>query len=498
MKILGISASLRNARRGVGNESLIEDINNLATEEEMHKFLEQEAALHLQNFIEAGRKDDLPFDQMYTNLKKNKGNKGLSNSEVALVSSLWSVKELGVEIDHVSLAEYYTESGEKNLDELKRKLMEADGYILSTPVYFGDRGSLSQSLINFIRIDEELKSSFEGKVYAGIAVGAKRNGGQETTLIYQLLDMLNVEMLGVGNDSQTTSQYGGTGVAGDVGKMPEDSYGLETSMGTGRRIARVIQLLELSKGYSYDLKPKVQFWILQDKNDVAVNYVKDMIKDLPEIEGSIIDLASEKIMRCLGCDICPTHIDVDEEYRCIIKSKKDAFLDIHSLFMEADAIIPVVYSPLDRTGLESNYQKFIERTRYLRRGDYLFSDMLVAPFVIDEIGSNENLHIRLITSMIRHHTIVSKPLVTYYREGQYINQEEILDGMHKLSKHIVRSNIGRIRSYSMGLDHLRYNPVGYVLSVVKDNEDEKLDNRKIMIDGRIEKIKNKAKHVKKI
>lgn len=495
MKILGISASLRNARRGIGNETLIQDILSLKNQEQLNDYLKQEAALHLENFAEAGRKENLPFDQMYTNLKKQKGNKGLSNSEVALTASLWSAKELGVEIDHVSLAEYYTESGNKNLDELKSKLMEADGYILSTPVYFGDRGSLSQSLIEFIRDDEELRESVKGKVYAGIAVGAKRNGGQETTLIYQLLDALNLDMLGVGNDSETTSQYGGTGVAGDVGKMPEDEYGLGTAMGTGRRIARVVRLLEYAKGLKYNAKPKVQFWILQDKNDTAKKYVESLVSSLKDLDCRIVDLSDEYIMRCIGCDICPTHIDVDEEYRCIIRNKKDAFLDIHSLFLEADAIIPVVYSPKDRHGIVSNYQKFIERTRYLRRGDYVFSDLMAAPFIIEELGSNENMHIRLMTSMIRHHTIINKPLISYQHNNQILNRDEIENSLQNLSQQIIKAVIGRIQMYSAGIDDLKYNPVGYVLSVVKENEDQKLDKRRNMIIDRVEKIKVKKENI---
>ena len=79
---------------------------------------------------------------MYTNLKKEKGNKGLSNSEVALASAMWSAKEIGVELDYASLSEFYSESGVKNLELLKDKIKNANGIIISTPVYFGDRGSL--------------------------------------------------------------------------------------------------------------------------------------------------------------------------------------------------------------------------------------------------------------------------------------------------------------------------------------------------------------------
>ena len=83
-KILGLSGSLRNARKGKGNESLIDDLKKIKSEKELKKYLQDQAAIHLQHFVDAGRKEKLPFDQIYTNLKKNKGNTGLSNSEVAL------------------------------------------------------------------------------------------------------------------------------------------------------------------------------------------------------------------------------------------------------------------------------------------------------------------------------------------------------------------------------------------------------------------------------
>ena len=65
--------------------------------------------------------------------------------------------------------------------------------------------------------------------------------------------------------------------------------------------------------------------------------------------------------------------------------------------------MPAVYSPRDRSGLESVYQEFMERTRYLRRGDYVFTDRLVVPLVVAELGSAEHLDIRMLTSFIRHH-----------------------------------------------------------------------------------------------
>ena len=82
------------------------------------------------------------------------------------------------------------------------------------------------------------------------------------------MDFLRCNFLAVGNDAQTTAQYGGTGLAGDVGQMYKDSYGLDTSMGVGRRIASVIGKLGLDR----DLKGKLKvlFPILQDKNGEAL------------------------------------------------------------------------------------------------------------------------------------------------------------------------------------------------------------------------------------
>ena len=488
--ILGVSASLRNARRGLGNKSLIEDIKQSKSEDELMNFLKQEAEVHLRNFQDSGRTESLPFDKMYSNLKKLKGNKGLSNSEVALTSALWSAHSLGCDIDHISLSEYYSESGVQNETEILQKLKDADGIIISTPVYFGDRSSLGQTLIETIRKNPEWKAAVKGKVYAGLAVGAKRNGGQETTLIYQILDMLNVDMLCVGNDSETTSQYGGTGLAGDVGTMPSDDYGLATTMGTGRRISRVAQALSMGEEYKLRGKLKLQFWVLQDSEGYAVERIQKLISG-KDIDAEIVDLTTKTIHRCLACDICPTHVSTDDEYRCIIKSKKDDLEDIHPVFLDSDAVIPVIYSKKDAASTVSNYQKFLERTRYLRRGDYLLSNTISAPIVLEEVGAHENMHVRAVTSMIRHHTVLSKPLIGIVHKNDVINWDEIKNGFDDLLHSCERLMKGKLATYSHDQEHLKYKPIGYVLSAVKDKEDEKLSRREAMMDERYRRNEDK-------
>ena len=88
-KVLGIAASLRNARWGGGNKQLVDSLKSIDNKDELFEFLAVESELHLENFIKAGRRDGKNFDELYKNLKKNTGNKGLSNSETALSAALW-------------------------------------------------------------------------------------------------------------------------------------------------------------------------------------------------------------------------------------------------------------------------------------------------------------------------------------------------------------------------------------------------------------------------
>ena len=52
-RILGIAASLRNARWGAGNEELIEALNGISSKEELFSYLKEQSELHLENFVEA-------------------------------------------------------------------------------------------------------------------------------------------------------------------------------------------------------------------------------------------------------------------------------------------------------------------------------------------------------------------------------------------------------------------------------------------------------------
>jgi multimeric flavodoxin WrbA len=489
-KVLGLAASLRNARWGIGNDTLIEDLRGLADKPALLAYLTRQSERHLENFLEAGRREGKDFLEIYRNLNKAKGDSGLSNSEVALAAALWAAFTEGADISHLSLAEFFTATGDLRRPEvLRRHLLDADAILLSGPVYFGDRGSLAESLVDFIGRDRELRDALAGRLYGGIAVGAKRNGGQETTLIYQMIDMLGLGMLGVGNDSDTTAQYGGTGHAGDVGTMHKDLYGIDTSMGVGRRIARVA--LSLAHGEPLADRPRVAFLVLQDVDGMAERAAEDLIRRMgPRIDSVVVNLTTKRIKRCLACDICPTHIATDDVYRCIITSATDDLSELHAELIEHDILVPVVATSRDRTRVTSNYQTFIERTRYIRRGDYIWSDLLVVPLALTEGIAYDSYPIRMLTSFLRHHTVLSQPLVARLVDGKVEAMEDVVDGFAKAVSLSERLVTGRLLVTTRP-PH-RYNPVGYVLSANKDAEDEKLQRRRAMIEDRALRAERQA------
>lgn len=491
-KVLGISASPRNARYGISSD-LSRQISQIGTREELQEFLSAQAKFCLEKFVESGRKDGMPFDEIYRNYRGLKGDQGLSNSEVMLAAALWGAKCKGVEIEHVALSNYFSPDGRlKNLKELTSKLLSSQGIIISSPVYFGDRSSHSHELIEFLRTDSKFREWANQTYYAGVTVGAKRNGGQETSLIYQMLDMVNIGFMAVGNDSDTTSQYGGTGHAGDVGTMAGDSYGLDTAIGTGRRIGRLVNIANNRAQFELKDKLRLGVWILQDQDNKMSDHVDFLLRETSDIaEYSVFNFSSADISRCIACDICPPYLDVDEKYRCIINRSTDALKQFHKDLIDLDAILVASFSPRDRKGLMSNYQRFIERTRYLRRGDYVFSNIVVAPLILEEIGSNENLHIRTMTSMIRHHTIMSKPIISFSHNNRIVNlQETVRDVRHfvQIAKDVTISRLATTTSDAAPL----YNPIGYVLSVVKGGEAESLKKRKEIVEARFQRFQNLA------
>ena len=489
-RLLGISASLRNARWGRGSERLIEELHGIPDWEGLLDYLREQSDLHLENFLTAGRAKGADFQEIYVNLAKLSGDKGLSNSEVALAAGLWAASQQDIAIQHLSLGAHFKANGsERDTETLAAALLEADAVLISGPVYFGDRGSLAESLLDFLARYPELLEAMRGKLYGGIAVGAKRNGGQETTLVYQMMDMLDLGFLAVGNDSDTTAQYGGTGVAGDVGTMARDEYGLETAAGVGRRLGQLLPALT-SDAELAD-RTNALFVVLQDSEHVGVQMAREMADHFRETANcEVVDVSVRNIRRCIACDICPTHIDVDEAYRCIISSSGDEMADLHPKLLDYDVLIPVVVTSEDRRALTSRYQAFMERTRYLRRGDYVFSDLLVVPWLISRDGAVGTYLMRMMTSFIRHHTVLHRPVTSFSPDGCLPDRD--MNRFKDAFENARRLTAGRLAQIESQRS-IQYNPVGYILSADKELEDERLNKRQRAISSREQRFLNDAR-----
>jgi len=62
---------------------------------------------------------------------------------------------------------------------------------------------------------------------------------------------------------------------------------------------------------------------------------------------------------------------------------------------------------------ETVYQRFIERTRYIRRDNFLLTNKPVIALSLNELSANSLFNLRVLTSFIRHNTIFHKGFEEY-------------------------------------------------------------------------------------
>lgn len=129
-----------------------------------------------------------------------------------------------------------------DMQEIIEKLMECNGIIIGSPVYFGSVTSQLKMLIDRTR---PLRGSFKlkDKIGGSIAVGGSRNGGQEST-IAAIHDFLLIHDAIIVGDGAPLAHYGGTGVGSAVGDIKNDEIGIETSKNLGKRVTELAKRLK--------------------------------------------------------------------------------------------------------------------------------------------------------------------------------------------------------------------------------------------------------------
>ncbi len=278
--------------------------------------------------------------------------------------------------------------------DLKRKLIrqvrEADGIIFSSPVYFGDRSSVSNKIMQ-IAAEQNL---LRGKVVGCLSAGAKRNGGQETTNLFLLNEAINLGAYAVGNGPKC-SQYGGTVVAGDAGTAATDRLGLESCYGTGKRVAQCATLFHCAPIKSTPRRKLLALVTMDTPKRLLARTLHDYFQEIkgihPEIEFTTLQLLDGHIERCIACNICPIpELIQRDSYGCIINSKRDLMRSARESLLEADGILIAGLNLKDMSSVLYRYQAFTERTRFVRRNDFELTNVPIAGFTLEETGARAN------------------------------------------------------------------------------------------------------------
>ncbi len=129
---------------------------------------------------------------------------------------------------------------EDDFQEAEKSLSKADGIIFASPVYFGTVSAQMKAFMDRTRTLRR-KSILKDKVGGAIAVGASRNGGQETT-IRQIHNFYLIQEMIVVSDTKT-AHYGGTGVGGAPDDASKDEFGIETAKNLGTHVAELTKKL---------------------------------------------------------------------------------------------------------------------------------------------------------------------------------------------------------------------------------------------------------------
>jgi len=420
----------------------------------------------------------------------------LSNSEILAGISLYGAKEEKTEIDFFSLRRLFkidvdphlqseenidldkeafyldsTKIDQAHLNDLLQRIRKADTLILSTPVYFGDRSSVVDTLLKILHD----QNSLQGKGFSVVSVGAKRNGGQETTNIYALFDAINMGALALGNGPKT-SQYGGTAFAGDRGATLNDEFGIETALGTGRRSAQLAKILCRSHSLPSELKKAVIGVLItadNHKKEIELqvqNYLHQIDNKL--VDFKTVNLIDYHIERCLGCKICPSPEMVEKgskgktevgstDYACLIDNGVDCMEVVREKLKEIDGLIIVGINDDSLTDLIDKYQVFTERTRFIRRGNFEWTNNPFTSLVLKNVGSTRErlFGLRAMTSYIRHNTIAVAPLrALTYQKDTILSPISALQNFTKL---VAQLKYGREKAGPVQVNYIASGTGGY-------------------------------------
>ncbi|MBI4776567.1 MAG: NAD(P)H-dependent oxidoreductase [Deltaproteobacteria bacterium] len=386
------------------------------------------------------------YEHIYSLSSKN----SISNTEGIVIAASFGAMEQGCDIDLFRLVDLFPREPDRPISpdacpSLESSIRACQGLIIGTPVYFGDRSSLVESAFDLIAGLGYLP--LKGKVAGFVSVGAKRNGGQETTNVLGLQVCLSLGANLVGN-GPPTSQYGGTAVAGNPGAILDDNFGLQTSYGTGSRVAVLSQILPIHELPSY--KPRVM--VLYPKRPTVE--IQERIEHLVSVNAEIdaVFLEDFKLGRCLGCIACPN--PTPNESVCV---QTDDMVEIRERMLRSEGML-IVDAPGRRID-GAKYQIFVERTRSMRRNNFELSNLPIGLIQFSSVFSGSLFFLRGTNFALRHNAIMIGPGFRGTPPNHRCDDNDELAGyIDHFVDQVIRYRPMRLDC----LSNLRYEAVGYL------------------------------------
>ncbi len=358
----------------------------------------------------------------------------LSNSEVSAAVACFGAFSAKSDVKLVRLNELIDVQGNGNSQYpkfLEEIIYDASAIIVASPLHFGNPSSyLMRLLHDLTKINN---SPFENKVIGQTVVGARRNGGQEAGNIFGLFEYSQLGAAVVG-DGPPFSQSGGILESRNPKTALQDKEGIQSGLNLGSRVVRASVILD-----NQNYHPNGNVAIITDTDgayECAQKFILPILERSENMRCRVINLSKYRIERCIGCNECP--VNTDSYYKCIIN---DEMFELEKEVIDADGFI-VCLEADNNLWSSYNWQTFVERSRYLRRGDYKFANK---PIMSVQYCSSENVmpfHIRVLSPAFKHDMIFVGPSLTLTKNSQTTN-ETTASSLAKFTELLLRAKSGR-------------------------------------------------------
>lgn len=206
------------------------------------------------------------------------------NTDIMVQESLAGAKEIGdVETEFISIRDYKIRDGciacylcgkEPSLEKLclgvkdddvnliYKKMMDAEGWIIGTPVYWGGITAQLKLIIDRTVCVEYAGFGFRNKVGGVVVTAADRNGGLEYAIadIHHWMQIHDMIVVGVGPERPRPTigcYWGAAGlqgwpdhVSGRAGKVSltavkQDYIGIKAAQNLGKRVAEMARIIKI-------------------------------------------------------------------------------------------------------------------------------------------------------------------------------------------------------------------------------------------------------------